>query len=198
MIEVRNQHTTNEGTALKERNKGFYRFFDYLLVMGLAAMVVMVFGNVVLRYVFNSGLEFSEEVSRFVFVWMTFIGSVVALREGLHLGMDTVVKRLSRRGKLLCYWISHLLMLWCCVLLFRGSLVQTQVNLNNFAPVSKLPIAVVYGVGLFAATFMAAILLQGLWKAATGKLSDAELVEVKENEDTSADVSTETRDGETK
>ncbi|MFT3962943.1 TRAP transporter small permease [Propionivibrio sp.] len=151
----------------------------------------MVFGNVVLRYVFNSGLEFSEEVSRFVFVWLTFIGSVVALREGLHLGMDTVVKRFSRQGKLACYCVSHLLMLWCCVLLFKGSLEQARVNLNNFAPVSKLPIAVVYSVGLFAATFMGGILLHGLWRAVRGRLSDEELVEVKESEDSSAEIGTE-------
>ncbi len=62
-------------------------------------MVLMVFGNVVLRYVFNSGITVSEELSRFFFVWLTFIGAVVAMREGTHLGMDTVVARLPRGGR---------------------------------------------------------------------------------------------------
>ena len=39
-------------------------------VLALVAMVIMVFGNVVLRYGFNKGITVSEEVSRWLFVWM--------------------------------------------------------------------------------------------------------------------------------
>ena len=59
----------------------------------------MVFGNVVLRYGFNSGLTASEELSRLFFVWLTFLGAVVALREHGHLGVDTLVRRLPRPGQ---------------------------------------------------------------------------------------------------
>ena len=167
---------------METRNRGIYRVLDHLLVIGLAAMVLMVLGNVVLRYLFNSGLEFSEEVSRFVFVWLTFIGGVVALKEGLHLGMDTVVKRLPHRGRLICFWISHLLMLWCCALLWMGSWEQAKVNLTNRAPVSGLPVAAIYGVGLFAAAAMGFIILQLLWRSLKGQLSDAEMIAVQESE----------------
>ena len=47
------------------------------MVLLLAAMVVMVFGNVVLRYLFDTGIDVSEELSRYFFVWLTFIGAVV-------------------------------------------------------------------------------------------------------------------------
>ena len=46
----------------------------------LAVMVVLVFGNVVLRYGFNSGITVSEELSRWLFVWMTFLGAIVGLQ----------------------------------------------------------------------------------------------------------------------
>ncbi|MGY2938439.1 TRAP-type C4-dicarboxylate transport system permease small subunit [Bradyrhizobium sp. GM6.1] len=52
----------------------------------LAVMVVLVFGNVVLRYGFNSGIAISEELSRWLLVWLTFLGAVVAMREHAHLG----------------------------------------------------------------------------------------------------------------
>jgi TRAP-type C4-dicarboxylate transport system permease small subunit len=64
-------------------------FFAFLMVVCLALMVVMVFGNVVLRYGFNSGITVSEELSRWLFVWMTFLGAVVAVRNHAHLGTDT-------------------------------------------------------------------------------------------------------------
>lgn len=167
---------------METKGRGIYRVLDHLLVAGLAAMVLMVLGNVVLRYLFNSGLAFSEEVSRFAFVWLTFIGSVVALKEGLHLGMDTVVKRFGRTGRLVCYGVSHLLMLWCCVLLWQGSWEQAKVNLGNYAPVSGLPVAAVYGVGLFAAVFMGVNILHNLWRTLAGNIATEDLIDVRESE----------------
>jgi TRAP-type transport system small permease protein len=61
-------------------------------------MVVLVFGNVVLRYGFNLGITVSEEISRWLFVWLTFLGAIVAMREHGHLGVDTLVKRLPASG----------------------------------------------------------------------------------------------------
>ena len=69
------------------------------MALGLAVMVVLVFGNVVLRYRFNSGITVSEELSRWLFVWVTFLGAIVALREHAHLGTDALVSRLPRAGK---------------------------------------------------------------------------------------------------
>jgi TRAP-type C4-dicarboxylate transport system permease small subunit len=67
------------------------RALGALMVLCLVLMVVMVFINVVLRYAFNSGINVSEELSRWLFVWMTFMGAVVALRERGHLGTDMLV-----------------------------------------------------------------------------------------------------------
>lgn len=66
----------------------FCRLLEAVMALLLAAMVVLVFGNVVLRYVFNSGITISEELSRWLFVWMTFLGAVVALKDNGHLGTD--------------------------------------------------------------------------------------------------------------
>jgi TRAP-type C4-dicarboxylate transport system permease small subunit len=71
---------------VKKLNDLFFRLAEALLVLMLSAMVIMVFGNVVLRYGFNSGLDFSEELSRFFFIWVTFLGAIIAMRENAHLG----------------------------------------------------------------------------------------------------------------
>src|SRR2546422_285900 len=73
---------------------GFCRLVELLIAGFLAVMVVMVFGNVVLRYGFNSGIIVSEEVSRWLFLWVTFLGAIVALKEHAHLGSDFLVSRL--------------------------------------------------------------------------------------------------------
>ena len=69
-------------------------------------MVVLVFGNVVLRYAFNSGITVSEELSRWLFVWLTFLGAIVALKEHGHLGTDMLVGRLPASPARRSAWSS--------------------------------------------------------------------------------------------
>src|SRR6185369_6455755 len=106
----------------------YCRAIKFTIALCLAVMVVLVFGNVVLRYVFNSGIAVSEELSRWLFVWMTFIGAIVALKEHGHLGTDMLVSRLGRRGKIVCMALSQMLMLWVTWLLLQGSWTQTLIN----------------------------------------------------------------------
>jgi len=70
-----------------------------IMVIILTTMVGLVFGNVVARYVFNSAITWAEEVARFLFVWLTFVGASFGLLKGLHLGMDMVVARLKPRTR---------------------------------------------------------------------------------------------------
>ena len=81
----------------------YCRVLKFIIAVCLAVMVVLVFGNVVLRYVFNSGITVSEELSRWLMVWLTFLGAIVALREHAHLGVDTLVRALPPAGKRICF-----------------------------------------------------------------------------------------------
>jgi TRAP-type C4-dicarboxylate transport system permease small subunit len=166
--------------ALLERG---VRAVEALLAALLLAMVLMVFGNVVLRYAFNSGITVSEELARFCFVWLTFIGAVVATRDGSHLGMDSLVARLPRRGKLVCLALSETLILVCCVMLVRGTWRQHEINATTMAPVTGLPMIWVFGVGYFTGTLIALHALSKLWRIASGRITDDELIEVRESEE---------------
>lgn len=157
---------------------------EFLIALGLALMVVLVFGNVVLRYGFNSGITLSEEVSRWLFIWGTFMGALLALREHGHLGVDMVVSRLPAWGKKLCLIASHLLMLFIVWLLFKGSLEQTKINWDVSAPTTGISMAIVYLVGCVFAVLAAPLLLMDLWRIVSGQLTDDELVMIQESEET--------------
>lgn len=165
---------------------GYFRTLKALAALCLALMVLLVLGNVVLRYVFDTGLTLSEEMSRWLFVYLVFIGAVVALHERAHLGVDSLVNRLSARGRRACLVASLLLMLWATWLLLKGSWTQTLINLETTAPASGLPVAVVYAAGLFYGVSAGGILLWDLWAALTGALADADLVMVRESEELEA------------
>ena len=149
----------------------------------LGAMWVLVFGDVVLRYAANGGITVSEELSRWFFVWMTFLGAVVGLQERAHLGTDLLIGRLGRSGKRVCLLISQLLMLWITWLIFQGSLAQTRISWDVEAPVSELSMAWLSGVGVVFAVLTAPMLLLDLWRTVTNQLTDADLVMVQESED---------------
>jgi TRAP-type C4-dicarboxylate transport system permease small subunit len=146
-------------------------------------MVVMVFGNVVMRYGFNSGLTLSEELSRWLFVWMTFLGAVVALNERGHLGTDSLIARLPVAGQKLCLGLSLLSMLWVCWLIFDGAWAQTKINLDTTSAVMEVSMAWFYASGMAFALLGAPVLLLMLVRLLSGRMSDDELIGVRENED---------------
>jgi TRAP-type C4-dicarboxylate transport system permease small subunit len=163
--------------------RAYCKLLEVLLVTLLAAMVIMVFGNVVLRYVFNSGITVSEELSRWAFVWMTFLGAIIAVKEGGHLGTDMLVSRFGPMGKKGCLALAEMLMLYACWLIYSGSMEQTRLNLDVEAPVSGWSMAWLAGVGVVFAVSAATLHALKLGKLLTGRLSGSELVTVKESED---------------
>lgn len=161
-----------------------FRLLRLFIAACLAIMVVLVFGNVVLRYAFNSGITVSEELSRWLFVWLTFVGAVVALRDHAHLGMDSIVSRLPAWGKKACLIASNVLMLYCVYLFFVGSWQQTIINIGNMAPATGLSSGYFYySVGIFFCVASAGLLVRNLWQAATGRLAERDLIQVRESED---------------
>lgn len=159
------------------------RLLSAVMVLFLALMVVMVFGNVVLRYGFNSGITVSEELSRWLFVWMTFLGALVALRTHHHLGTDSLVSRLPIVGKKICLGASHLLMLYLTWLMFRGSWQQMVINWGTTSAVMEVSMGYFYAAGVFFSVFALLFILADFWKLVSGQLSESELIGVTESDD---------------
>jgi len=129
-----------------------------LMVLALVSMIVLVFVNVVLRYGFNSGISISVELSRFLFVWITFMGAVVALLKQQHLGVTTLMFLLPRRFLPWLERLVTLLMLGCSLMLVVGAYKQTLLNWDNLSPISGIPVGVFYLAGLIAGVLMSIIL----------------------------------------
>ena len=165
---------------------GFCRGVTALAAVALIVMVALVFGNVVLRYGFNSSITVSEEVSRWLFVWITFMGAVVALREHTHLGTDALVSRLPPLGKKICFALANLAMLYVCWLVFKGGIEQTKINMDVLAPTTQLPMATVHAAGVAFSASAAVMLLLDLWLLFSGRVRDKDLVMTQESEDLAA------------
>jgi TRAP-type transport system small permease protein len=161
--------------AFAQIEERFFRFLERLMVFLLSLMVLMVFGNVVLRWTVDSGIDVSEEMSRFFFVWLTFIGAVVVMREHLHLGVDALVGKLGRKGRLACMVTSDALILFCCAVFFWGTWQQAAINASNVAPVTGLSMLWVFGIGYFTSAAIGMMVLMRILRALTGNVSEREL-----------------------
>ena len=168
---------------LKKTIDLYCQSLSYLIAAMLAVMVVLVFGNVVMRYAFNSGFTLSEELSRWLFVWLTFMGAVVALRSKAHLGTDMLVGKLGPAGKKRCMGLSLMLMLYCLWLLFKGAYDQTVINLTSTSAVMEVSMAWFYASGMVFSVLGAPIILNDLWRLLTGQIDADQLVLIQESEE---------------
>lgn len=164
----------------------FCRWINLLIAAALAVMVLMVFGNVVLRYAFNSGIAVSEEISRWLFVWITFLGAIVAVKEHGHLGTDLLLVKLPPRAQRVCLVVAHGLMLFCTWLLFSGGLAQARINSDVEAPVTGASVAIFYASGVVFAVASGLLLLLNLWRLLSGQVRDDQLVRASGSEEMAA------------
>ncbi len=117
------------------------RLEEILLVVLLSAMVLLTFGQVVLRYVFNSGLIWSLEATTYLFGWLVLIGISYGLRTDSHIAVELVTERLSPAVQKAVAVIAVLLCLLYAVLMFFGSwtLIERLYVFGNLAHDIPLP-----------------------------------------------------------
>ncbi len=73
---------------------GLDRLARWVIIAASAAMIAIVTLQVVLRYGFNASIDWSEEISRLLFVWCMFLAIPLGIRQGAHVGIELLVTHL--------------------------------------------------------------------------------------------------------
>ena len=165
---------------LKSAIAAFYRLLEVIMVLCMVVMLIMVFGNVMLRLFFNSGIDLSEEMPRFAFIWLTFLGAIVGLHRRAHLGVDMVVRALPLIGRKVCWGISQAIMLVCAGYILYGTWLQHEIIAGNASPVAQISTLWVYGVSYVTGTAIAIICIANLVRLFLGMVEEHELIDVNE------------------
>lgn len=163
--------------------KWFDKFLNYAIAFALALMAIFVFGNVILRYFFHSGLTWAEEISRFLFIWLIFLGAILAFKDNEHLGIDTLVTRLSLKGKKVLFIINNIIIFITLIMLLDGTWNLVLMNVDQSSPALQIPYAYVYISGAFMAVAMLIIVTMRLCKLLTNKMDEADLVMTTDSEE---------------
>ena len=126
---------------------GFYNSLEaHLLVISLAFTTLLIFVQVVMRYVFNNSLSWSEELARYVFIWQIWLGTSVSMKGNDHIRMDMLSNKLKGRGKLVLAIVANVILLLFCVFLVKYGfdLVMSMKARGNSSTALKIPMWIVY------------------------------------------------------
>lgn len=109
----------------------------------LAAMATMVFANVALRFLTDHSILWVEEVSRYLMIWLTFLGAGIVLRYGAHVGIDVLQERYPRHAPWIRAAILVLLLAFFSAMVWLG-VRYAQLTWEQTTPVLQIPIGAVY------------------------------------------------------
>ena len=114
-----------------------------LVIVLLAAMAIMVFANVVLRFLTDHSILWVEEASRYTMVWLTFVGAGPVLRYGGHIGIDTLQQGNPRFAQPIRAVIFALLGVFFLTMVVIGIRYAT-LTWAQTTPVLEIPIGAIY------------------------------------------------------
>ncbi|MBL3539201.1 TRAP transporter small permease [Aminivibrio sp.] len=124
----------------------FDRIEEVFLVGSLAFNVVLIFIQVVMRYVFQNSLSWSEELARYIFLWQTWVGASYAVRMRRHFRVEMIVDLM--KGRLRKWYEFVVLLVWCAFALFiawQGSVLTTfLIKRWQVSAAMQIPIAWAY------------------------------------------------------
>ncbi len=145
--------------------KNFAKVYRMICVIILTLMVVIVFVNAVCRYAFNSGFIATEEILRYLFIYMTFLGVVeVACVRG-HISVTVLTDFLPRRIRTVVYLLGYFLILYAMWVLFDGSLMFYEESETSVGQVTGLPYRVIIASIIFAAAGVALFTVRDIFCA---------------------------------
>lgn len=154
-----------------------FRGIDIFTGILTGAMVLFVFLNVVLRMVFNSGLTWSEELARYLFVAVTYIGAISAMRANAHMTVDMVLSKVKAPLQMTFYVISQSLIA-VLMMLVHGSYKMVLQNTAARTAALGIPYALLYSLGILTGVAICVLAVANIFYAVTHPAEISKIVTV--------------------
>lgn len=127
------------------------RFLDYLekIIMTIIGVMLMImtasiFYQVILRYIFDAANVWAEELTRYLFVWITFLGASVAIRRSRHLTIEFFINLLGKRAKAILQIIIYTFTLIFLAVVLKNGIVLVLRTTNTLSAGMMIPMAIPY------------------------------------------------------
>lgn len=128
---------------------GVLKVIKLLVVVLAAILVVIVFANVISRYFLNFALAWSDEAARFLFIWVSLLGAVIANAKNEHMKLDILVQKVPEKVGQFILLISNIIILIILGVLFKGGITISIENFSWLSPALEIPYGLVYSIAPF-------------------------------------------------
>lgn len=123
---------------------GLNRFVEVLVGMGYGLLVVVIGAAVFFRYVVNDSIVWAEELARYLFVWITFLGAALGVGRNVHIGVDVISGRLHGRMQQLLTLATYLAIAAFLIVLLYCGLELSLFGLRSSSMLLGIPMFFVY------------------------------------------------------
>lgn len=134
---------------------------DYLeisICVGLmSVMTLLIFVQVVMRYVFSNSLSWSEELARYIFIWLIYLGISFGCKEMKHLKIDAGLLLFPKKLRPYVIILGDILFLGFAIYIVvtGAQLVQVQIDMSKVSPALQLPLQYVNAAPMTGMAFAA-------------------------------------------
>lgn len=127
-------------------SNAIHKACQFFLAADLLAVTFILTINVILRYIFKSSWPWSEELSRYLVAWLTFVGAACCVTEGSDITIDSITGLFSKKGQKIIAIITTLISIAFMIIFIYTSMQMTMRSFQNgqMATAMKLPIWIVY------------------------------------------------------
>lgn len=131
------------GAFMKKIVTYYNKIEAHLLVASLLFTVVLIFGQVVLRYVFQTSLSWSEELARYIFIWQIWLGTSVAQKDRVHVRIQ--IFQGTKKQRYFTIAADVIWLLFCLFLVVYGFNLVWSIKSRRFLSAAlRLPMYLVY------------------------------------------------------
>ena len=142
--------------VLKKIYQIMLKTIELLAIITLFGMGCIVFWSVLSRFIFNSSIAWAEEISRFLMIWLTLVGSVAAYEENKHVGFDSLINALPRIPRFIITLAGYILAFGILIILVRGGFALAKNQWGWVSPATHTSYGFVYAIAPVSFAIMAA------------------------------------------
>lgn len=131
-------------TVLKKMNDALNQVIKLITIIAFAIMVLVTFMQIIYRFVLLQPIPWAEELARYLFVWITFLGAAVAVKSKGHVGVELVIDKLPKRTKKIVLTIAFIICAIFCIVIFFNGIIMVQRTMNQRSAAMSMPMSIAY------------------------------------------------------
>ena len=132
---------------MKKFLQKYDKFEEYLLIGSLVFNVLLIFSQIFMRTIFNYSLSWTEELSRYIFIWQTWLGTSIALKYKQHIRVEILINifKNAKNKKILEISVNLIWIAFSIFLLYAGTLLcKSMIARNVLSSGMRIPLALIY------------------------------------------------------